>query len=170
MLTQSFETSESIRNDKGQEHRVRTSWSCFNGRKEEMFCIVSWMAMKSEYITIILTVENREVNPTIQQQHHRLSLHGSKLLLYILWDQLYIIYHEVLLKENGRYTGRDTTMWFCNKWKPTWGRWNGMSYSTRLIQQTLPLSIITFCAWWYIIWPSSTSILINRSKNGLNFG
>jgi len=59
--------------------------SCFNGRKGKVFCIVSWLAMKSGYSMISLSVENRGVSPAIHQhqQSAKPNIHGSKLLLCI---------------------------------------------------------------------------------------
>jgi len=64
-----------------------------------------------------------------------------------------------LWKINGRNTTRDIIKWFCSitmldpmlrKWsRHTWKRWNGKSYPTRRILQTLlPLIIICFDQWY----------------------
>ena len=61
-------------------------------------------------------------------------------------------------KTNGCNTTRDTIKWFCSitmldpmlrKWsRHTWKRWNGKSYPTRHILQTLlPLTITCFDQW-----------------------
>jgi len=41
--------------------------SCFNGKKGKVFCITSWLAMKSGYTTITLSIEDRGVSPSMYQ-------------------------------------------------------------------------------------------------------
>ena len=40
---------------------------CFNGKKEKVFCTVSWLEMKRGYTTIIQSVENRGVGPSMHE-------------------------------------------------------------------------------------------------------
>jgi len=102
----------------------------------KIFCIVSWLVMKSGYTTITLSVEDHGISPAMHQHGRRSRISMcSKLLLCIWWDQLGVVNYELHKlkplreitiidynwcvwvehwRKNGRYTSRDTTKWFCN--------------------------------------------------------
>ena len=69
--------------------RCCTSWNreTSNGRKGKVFCIVSWQAMKSEYSTITLSVEDRWVSPVMHQHRWQSLRKGMNLSLpsHQLW-------------------------------------------------------------------------------------
>ena len=118
------------------------------------------------------------------------NIHGSKVMLCIWWDQLGVVYYE-LLKPTETITSisnaidafeptieRQTAAiqreikWFCSmtmldptlrKWsRHTWKCWNGKSYPTRRILQTLlPLTITCFDQ-WHTAWLISTSGLMKK--------
>ena len=131
--------------------------NCFNGRKEKIFCILSWLAMKNRYTTITLSVENLGVSPAMHQ--HRRQSRISMVPSYwfppagssLLWAaQTKRNYHRRSLsttldafepsiegKTAAIRAERDTTKSFRNmttkghilqnQWKPTWKCSNGMS-------------------------------------------
>ena len=123
------------------------------------------------------------------------NIYGSKVMLCIWWDQLGVVYYELLKpteiitgdryrtqlmrlsnwaehwKTNGRNTTRDTIKWFCSMnarshvakvTRHTWKRWNGKSYPTRRILQTLLPLIITCFDQWHTTWLTSTSGLMKK--------
>jgi len=129
------------------------------------------------------------------------NIYDLELLFCISWDQLmYFIMsysnrtkssREIAFddtwcvwvqhwRNNGRYTSRNTTKWFCNmttlghmlhnRWKPIWKLLNGKFYPICHIDQTLSLSIITCSDQWHMAWLSSTSILMKMTKNGSTLG
>ena len=111
--------------------------SCFNGRKLKVFCIVSWPATKSAYTTIILRSWGKPGHASRLGANP--NIHGLKLLLRIWWDQLGVVYHELLKnqpkpsqenaidynwyvwaehrRKNSRYTSRDTSRGICDMTK-----------------------------------------------------
>lgn len=72
--------------------------SCFNYRKGNDIYIVLRLSIKNGYITIILSVKNRRVCSVMHQhrQQAKSNIHGCKLPLCICWDQLGVVYYEVI--------------------------------------------------------------------------
>jgi len=76
---------------------------CFIDIKEKIFYIVSWRMMKNGYATIIRSVKNHDagqVNLNIDGK----TEYDAKLMLCIWWDQLGVVYYE-LLQLNESITG-----------------------------------------------------------------
>ena len=79
--------------------------SCFNDRKGKVFCIVSWPAMKSGYIMITQSVEDRGVSPTIHQH----------------WWQTWISMVRSFYSAFGAIKWVYFIMSCSNRLKPSWG-------------------------------------------------
>ena len=110
---------------------------CFNSRKGKVFCIISWLMMKSGYTTITLSVEDHRINPAMHQhwRQSRISKFQSLcsafggiswvhfIMSYSKWPKSIIrdsyqlqlmCLSQALKKKNGCNTSWDMTKWFCN--------------------------------------------------------
>ncbi len=152
----------------------------FNSREEKIFCIVSWLAMKSGYSK---PKGKRSRGKTATHRHTAQSHDDLKLLLCI-WggsagcnllrvSQTKRNYYGISLstaldaleptskEKNNHFTSRNTTRWLRytttlgykvqNQWKPSWKHLNGKPCPTRCIHQTSLLQIITYSVQWHMV-------------------
>ena len=125
----------------------------------------------------------------------KLNIHGSELLLCIWWDQLEVVYYEMLslTKTMGNcyqlqlmclswalkkkwplYEQRqdkvilqhDHAQPHVTKWMKTYLEMRSPTPSTIFTRHCLIHPIITYSDWWHMAWLSSTFILMKMPKMG----
>ena len=170
--------------------------NCFNSKKGKVFCIVSWLVMKSGYTMITLNIEDHGISLAM----HRHWQQNWISMAWSWWDQPGVVNYELLKptktitgdhyqlqlmclscasKKNTCYMTRDMTE-FCNMtmlghmlpngWNPTWKCLKRKSYPICRIHQTLPHLITTCSNRWNMAWLNSPFILMKMPKNGLTCG
>ena len=86
--------------------------SCFNDRIGRSFYIALWPAMKNGSTTIIPSAENHgEFPENASASTARPNIHGAKVMLCIWWDQLGVVYYELLKPSETITRDRYRTKW-----------------------------------------------------------